>query len=210
LTRFVPAPRRAILRVGFDLEPNVRVHALRFPTLEIVKASGSVGASTIVRCPPMAGIYCGPLDLTEVHMSDRNKARVGEFLDRVLTGGDIEATGDYFERDMVEEMPFPGQGPGLDGLKETLIRIRSAFPDSNWTVEEQIAEGDKVLSRFVWSGTHQGEFLGIPATHRPIRVWGMVIDRFAGEKIVSTRILMDTFGMMMQLGVISNPAQQAK
>ena len=160
--------------------------------------------------PPMAGIYCGPLDLTEVHMSDRNKARVGEFLDRVLTGGDIEATGDYFERDMVEEVPFPGQGPGLDGLKETLIRIRSAFPDSNWTVEEQIAEGDKVLSRFVWSGTHQGEFLGIPATHRPIRVWGMVIDRFAGEKIVSTRILMDTFGMMIQLGVISNPAQQAR
>ena len=42
-------------------------------------------------------------------MSDRNKARVGEFIDRVLTGGDIEATGDYFERDMVEEMPFPGQ-----------------------------------------------------------------------------------------------------
>ena len=66
------------------------------------------------------------------------------------------------------------------------------------------------MSRFVWSGTHQGEFLGIPATHHPIRVWGMVIDRFAGEKIVSTRILMDTFGMMMQLGVISNPAQQAR
>ena len=61
-----------------------------------------------------------------------------------------------------------------------------------------------------WSGTHQGEFLGIPATHRPISVWGMVIDRFAGEKITSTRILMDTFGMMMQLGVIPSPAQQEK
>ena len=143
-------------------------------------------------------------------MSDRNKARVSEFLARVLTGGDIEATGDYFERDMVEEMPFPGQGPGLDGLKETLTHIRSAFPDSNWTLEEQIAEGDKVLSRFVWSGSHQGEFLGIPATGRPIRVWGMVIDRFVGEKIVSTRILMDTFGMMMQLGVIPPPGQPAK
>jgi predicted ester cyclase len=142
-------------------------------------------------------------------MSDRNKARVREFLDRVLTGGDIEATGEYFERDMVEEMPFPGQGPGLDGLKETLIHIRSAFPDSQWTVEEQIAEGDKVLTRFVWSGTHQGEFLGIPATHRPMRVWGMVIDRFDGEKIVSTRILTDMFGMMMQLDVMSSPAQPA-
>jgi predicted ester cyclase len=140
-------------------------------------------------------------------MSDRNKARCREFLDRVLTGGDIEATGEYFERDVVEEMPFPGQGPGLDGLKETLVRLRSAFPDSKWTLEEQIAEGDKVLSRFVWSATHQGDFLGIPATHRPMTVWGMVIDRFAGEKIISTRILIDMFGMMMQLGVIPPPNQ---
>ena len=139
-------------------------------------------------------------------MSDTNKARVGEFLARVLTGGDIDATGDYFAVDMVEEMPFPGQGPGLDGLKETLIRIRSAFPDSRWTVEEQIAEGDTVVTRFVWSATHQGDFLGIPPTQRPISVWGMVIDRFSGDKIVSTRILMDTFGMMMQLGVIPAPA----
>jgi len=143
-------------------------------------------------------------------MSDKNKARVSEFLDRVLTGGDFEATGGYFERDMAEEVPFPGQGPGLDGLKETLVGIRSAFPDSNWTVEDQIAEGDKVLTRFVWSGSHEGDFPGIPATHRPIRVGGMVIDRFGGEKIASTRILMDTFGMMMQLGVIPSPGQPAK
>ena len=90
------------------------------------------------------------------------------------------------------------------------LSARNANKDSNWTVEEQIAEGDKVLSRFVWTGTHHGEFLGIPATHRPIRVWGMVIDRFAGEKIVSTRILMDTFGLMVQLGVIPPPGPQAK
>jgi predicted ester cyclase len=64
-----------------------------------------------------------------------------------------------------------------------------------------------VLTRFVWSGTHEGDFLGIPATHRPVNVWGMVIDRFAGEKIISTRILMDTFGMMMQLGVMSPGSQ---
>ena len=105
-------------------------------------------------------------------MSDGNKTRVSEFLARVLTGGDIEATGEYFEADMVEEMPFPGQGPGLSGLKETLIRIRSAFPDSTWTVEEQMAEGDKVLTRS--SGpAHMRAISGIPATHRPINVWGM-------------------------------------
>jgi predicted ester cyclase len=138
-------------------------------------------------------------------MSDVRKARVREFVDRVLTGGEIEATGDYFEREMVEEVPFPGQGPGLEGLKETLSRIRAGFPDSKWTVEEQIAEGNTVVTRFLWLGTHQGEFLGIPATQRPIRVWGMVIDRFSGEKIATTRILMDTIGMMQQLGAIPGP-----
>jgi steroid delta-isomerase-like uncharacterized protein len=135
-------------------------------------------------------------------MSEYNKARIREFIDRVLTAGEIDATGDYFHSDMVEEVPFPGQGPGVEGLKETLTRIRSAFPDSQWKVEEQIAEDDKVLTRFLWSGTHQGEFLGIPATNRVIRVWGMVIDRFEDRKVKSTRILLDTLSMMQQLGVL--------
>jgi steroid delta-isomerase-like uncharacterized protein len=135
-------------------------------------------------------------------MSDDNKARVREFIDRVLTAGEIEATGDYFHDDVVEEVPLPGQGPGLPGIKDILTRIRRAFPDSVWSVEEQIAEGNKVLTRLVWSGTHRGDFLGVPATQRAIRVWGMVIDRFEGRKIRSTRILLDTFTMMQQMGAI--------
>jgi predicted ester cyclase len=138
-------------------------------------------------------------------MSDTNKSRIRNFIDRVLNAGDIEATGEYFDRDVLEEVPFPGQGPGLDGLKETLVRIRAAFPDSKWRVEEQIAEGNIVVTRFTWSASHQGEFLGIPATQRPINVWGMVIDRFQGTKVISTRILMDMLGMMHQLGVIPGP-----
>jgi steroid delta-isomerase-like uncharacterized protein len=144
-------------------------------------------------------------------MSGENKARIREFIDRVLTAGDIEATGEYFHEDMVEEVPFPGQGPGLQGLKETLTRIRHAFPDSKWVVEEQIAEGNKVLTRFTWLGTHRGEFLGIPATNRAVRVWGMVIDRFDDDKVKSTRILFDTLGMMQQLGVVpTTPESDSK
>jgi steroid delta-isomerase-like uncharacterized protein len=138
-------------------------------------------------------------------MSEENKARIREFIDRVLTAGEIDATGDYFHRDVVEEVPFSGQGPGLPGLKETLTQMRHAFPDSKWSVEEQIAEGSKVLTRFTWSGTHQGEFLGIPPTNRAIQVWGMVIDRFEDGKVKSTRILLDTLGMMQQLGVVPVP-----
>jgi steroid delta-isomerase-like uncharacterized protein len=135
-------------------------------------------------------------------MSEDNKARIREFIDRVLTAGEIDATSDYFHGDVVEEVPFPGQGPGLHGLKETLTHIRRGFPDLQWSVEEQIADDSNVLTRFIWSGTHQGEFLGIPATNRVVRVWGMVIDRFEGRKVKSTRILLDTLSMMQQLGVV--------
>ena len=135
-------------------------------------------------------------------MSEGHKARIRAFIDRVLTAGAIDATGEYFHADVVEEVPFPGQGPGLEGLKEILTRMRRAFPDMHWCVEEQIAEDNKVLTRFRWSGTHQGEFLGIPATHRVVRVWGMVIDRFEGDKVTSTRILMDLFSLLQQLGVV--------
>lgn len=131
----------------------------------------------------------------------KNKsAIVRQFIERVLNRGDIEATGDYFFEDMVEEVPLPGQGPGLAGLKDVLRGLRASFPDMKWTIEEQIESGDKVVSRFVWSGTHQAAFLGVPATGRPVSVWGIVIDQFVDEKIKSTRIIMDALGLMAQLG----------
>ena len=133
-------------------------------------------------------------------MSEQNKARIAEFLDRVLTSGEISATGEYFHDDMVEEVPFPGQGPGLAGFKDTLTGLRTAFPDMRWSVHEQMAEGSRVLTRFVWEGTQRGDFLGMPPTNRAVSVWGMVIDEFEGAKVKSTRILMDTMGLMQQLG----------
>lgn len=135
-------------------------------------------------------------------MLEQNKATVKKFLHQVLSVGDIDGTGDYFHIDMVEEVPLPGQGPGLAGLKETLAMLRQAFPDMHWDVEEQMAEDNRVLTRFVWHGTHQGAFLGIPPTQRSVSVSGMVIDRFEGAKIKSTRILMDTLGLMQQLGAL--------
>lgn len=135
-----------------------------------------------------------------------NSHLVRRFIHEVLTEGKIDAAGEFFWEDMVEHVPLPGQGPGLDGLKDVLRGLRAAFPDMKWTVEEQIAEGDKVVTRFEWTGTHCGVFLGIPATGRSVRIWGMVIDRFVGGKIKDTRILMDSLGLMMQLGVFPPPA----
>jgi hypothetical protein len=75
-------------------------------------------------------------------------------------------------------VPFPGQGPGLPGLKDVLREMRMAFPDMHWTIEEQIAEADKVLTRFTWTGTHSAAFLGVPATGKPVTV----CDRPLGER----------------------------
>jgi steroid delta-isomerase-like uncharacterized protein len=135
-------------------------------------------------------------------MSDANKTRIAEFLRRVLSDGDIEAAGEFFHTDMVEEVPFPGQGPGLAGLKATLAALRHGFPDMDWRVDEQIAQDSRVVTRFTWTGTQRGDFMGIAPTHRAVRVWGVVIDQFEGNKVQSTRILMDAMGLMQQLGVV--------
>lgn len=134
-----------------------------------------------------------------------NSNLVRQFIEEVLNEGNVDAADQFFWEDMVEQVPFPGQGPALEGLKDVLRGLKAAFPDMHWTVLEQIAEGDKVLSRFEWTGTHRGTFLGVPATERPVKVWGMVIDRLEGGKIKDTRILMDTLGLMMQLGVVPPP-----
>jgi steroid delta-isomerase-like uncharacterized protein len=136
-----------------------------------------------------------------------NRDTVRQFIEKVLNLGNIDAAGEFFREDMVEQVPLPGQGPGVEGLKDALRGFRAAFPDMHWNVEEQVVEGAKVMTRFEWTGTHRGTFLGVPATGRTVTVWGIAIDRFEGEKIKDTRIIMDTLGLMMQLGVVPPPKE---
>ena len=139
-------------------------------------------------------------------MAQDNAAIVRGFADEVITKGNIEAAAEYVWESVIEQVPLPGQGPGLNGLKDIIRAMRTGFPDIVFSIQEQIAEGDKVASRFEWTGTHKGGFLGIPATGRPVRVWGIVIDRLEDGRIKDTRIIMDTLGLMVQLGVVSLPA----
>lgn len=134
-----------------------------------------------------------------------NATVVRRFAEEVITQGDIDSAARFVWEDVVEQVPLPGQGPGLEGLKDILRGMRAAFPDLNFAIKEQIAEGDKVASRFEWAGTHQHEFLGVLATGRQVRVWGVVIDRLEEGRIKDTRIIMDMLGLMMQLGVFPPP-----
>ena len=134
-----------------------------------------------------------------------NIAVLARFIEEVINQGHLDAANEIVEENFVELDPLPGQQQGREGLKGVIGMMRSAFPDIHWVADETIAAGDKVVTRFTWTGTHRGTFLGIPATGRPVSVKGVVIDRLAGGKMADSRILMDTLGMMQQLGVVPTP-----
>jgi steroid delta-isomerase-like uncharacterized protein len=138
-------------------------------------------------------------------MPGTNKEVIQAFLDDVINEGRLERADDLAKEDFVELDPLPGQEQGREGLKAVIRQLRTAFPDMHWVVKEMVAESDKVVTRFVWTGTQRGEFLGIPATGRSVEVKGVVIDRLEDGKMADSRILMDTFGLMQQLGVIPAP-----
>jgi steroid delta-isomerase-like uncharacterized protein len=127
---------------------------------------------------------------------------VGRFLEEVLNQGRFEVADEIVAEDFVELDPLPGQRQGREGLVEVVKGLRTAFPDMHWKAEETIACGDKVVTRFTWTGTQEGDFLGIPATGRRVSVKGVVIDRVVGGRMTDSRILMDTMGLMQQLGVV--------
>jgi steroid delta-isomerase-like uncharacterized protein len=135
-------------------------------------------------------------------LTQDNSAIVRRFVDEVINQGKMGSAEEFVWEDVVEQVPLPGQGPGLEGLKDVLRGMRSAFPDIDFSIKEQVCEGDKVVSRFEWTGTHKAEFMGVAATGRQVRVWGVVIDRLEAGRIKDTRILMDALGLMMQLGAL--------
>src|SRR5215217_5270504 len=135
-------------------------------------------------------------------MSQENKQFMQRFIEEVMNQKNLAAIDRMVTDDFVEHIPFPGQGPGREGLKQAISLFLAAFPDLLWTIEEQIAEGEKVVSRFSMTGTHRGEFLGIPATGRPVNVWGVVIDVVRDGRFAESRIIMDTLSLMQQLGAI--------
>jgi predicted ester cyclase len=94
----------------------------------------------------------------------------------------------------------------IEGYRQFAEAFYAAFPDLSHTVEEQVAEGDLVVSRFTVRGTHRGEFQGIPPTGKQFEVTAVAIDRIAGGKIVERWGQLDALGLMQQLGVIPGPS----
>ena len=139
-------------------------------------------------------------------MSEENKAIARRLYDELASQGNLSLADEVVAEDFVDHNP-PGPGilPGREGLKQVFATFRSAFPDLRVRVEDQIAEGDKVVSRLTVSGTNQGEFMGMPATGKSASIGVVDILRFEGGKIAERWGEADFMGMMQQLGHAPTP-----
>lgn len=137
--------------------------------------------------------------------AEENKGIMRRIYEEVINQGNMDAADELIAADLVEHDPFPGYEPSLEGFKEGLAAFRGAFPDLHATVEDMIAEGDMVAARITMSGTHQGEFMGIPPSGKRVTISGIDLARFEGGKGVEHWANQDDLGMMQQLGVV--PAQ---
>ena len=140
--------------------------------------------------------------------AEENKAVVRRFLDEVFGGGNLEIVDEIFAPDYVLHDPaMPGEVSGTEGIKQYVSMYRGAYPDTHFTIEEQISEGDHVVTRWTGQGTHRGELLGIAPTGKLVTVTGIEFDRVSGGRIEETWVNYDALGMMQQLGVIPTPDQ---
>ena len=137
-------------------------------------------------------------------LSETNKTVSRRFFEEVFGKGKLNVLDEIIAKDHVNSGPgsLPGLPTGPEGTKQLVTVYRNAFPDVHFTIDEQIAEGDKVMTRWTAHGTHQGELVGIPATGNLSTVTGIAIDRLVNGKIAESWGIFDQFRMMQQLGVI--------
>lgn len=134
--------------------------------------------------------------------TESNKQVMSRFLEFINTASEALAD-ELISPDAVFHVPGradPVKGP--EGYLEIIAMMRSGFPDIQWSLEETIAEGDKVAARFIMRGTHKGPFFGVPATGKAIQVQAMNIYRLSDGKFVEERGQPDLLGLLQQIGAI--------
>ena len=145
--------------------------------------------------------------------AEQNKASSRRFLEEAANKGNLDLIDEIADANCVTHQA-DGVGNDLRGreaLKQLVKMYKVAFPDLRFTVEDQVAEGDKVVTRWSSEGTHKGELMGIPPTGKhAAHVTGISIDRYSGGKFVEGWTNWDTLGLMQKLGVIPALGQPAE
>ena len=140
--------------------------------------------------------------------TEENKALARRLIEEAWNQGNLAVVDELLVYDHIPHHSMIGdQPPGRELYKQFIVRTRAAFPDMHATIEDQIAEGDKVVTHWSVQGTHQGVFQGHSPTGNQMRVTGIVIDRIVDGKVVEGWMVMDTHDQMQQLGLIPRPGK---
>ncbi len=142
-------------------------------------------------------------------MSEENKAIVRRLLEEAYSTGNLAVVDEIIAPDYVHTGNSGRIVTGIEFIKQQITIERTIFPDLRVTIEEMIAEGDKVVARWTLRGTHQGEWRGIPPTGKEVTSTGVDIHRIVGGKIVEDWRKRDRMDVMQQLGVTDIALYQA-
>lgn len=135
-----------------------------------------------------------------------NKSILRRYFEEAWNEGRLEMLDEIVAPNYVNHDPaVPGLPPGPEGLKPIIAGFRAAFPDLHFSIEDQIAEGDKLVTRWTMRGTHLGEFMGLPPSGKQVTSGGMQIERVVNGQIVEHWRKSDDLGLMQQLGALPAP-----
>lgn len=141
---------------------------------------------------------------------EENKAELRRFVEEVWNKGNLNVIDEHLAPDFViHKLPF-GLPLNAERLKQLVVTVRSAFPDIHFSVDDLVAEGDKVAIRWTGRRTHKGEIMGIPPTNKQVTWTGIEIHRMVRGKTVVQWPEVDALSLMQQLGVIPAQAQAKK
>jgi steroid delta-isomerase-like uncharacterized protein len=136
-------------------------------------------------------------------MSEENKALARRWFEELFNAQNLDAADEITAQDCVNHDPLLTNLPsGPEGDEHVVNLYHGAFPDAQITVEDQIAEGDKVVTRWTGRGTHQGEFMGVAPSGNRVEIAGITINRISVSKISETWTIYDALGMMQQIGAM--------
>ena len=120
----------------------------------------------------------------------------------IMSGGDLDELDELMVPGFIDHDPEPDQAPGAEGVKEAFRRMRSGFPDLKLTPEAIYTDGDTVIARVRMTGTHKGEYFGIPPTGKSVGITGIDIVRIEDGKAVERWGVFDALALMHQLGQV--------
>ena len=138
--------------------------------------------------------------------TQQNTVTVRSLIEEAFNKGNLSAIDELIADEYVNHAGSTDV-TGREGMKSFVTAYRGAFPDYHCVIEDQVAEGDKVVTRWTIRGTQDGELMGIPPTGKRVSVPGVVIDRLADGRLVETWLQADMLGMLQQLGVIPERAE---